>query len=103
MELEPIDYLRLFDFVTASIALVWLMLDLRIRSKYIPPSGVYIRISLAALLLGVAAESIENILKGEPVGTFAILSTAASVWMLLGLYLGRNDTKEYQARVKNSA
>lgn len=91
MTLELTDIWRAANFVLSILALGYLLGDLKLRRRELSTRRLYLTLSLAGLLSGVAIGSIYYILNDTGAHLHTAIFTASSIWCILGLWLSRND------------
>lgn len=92
--MELFDWVRVANASLALIALIMLILDVRRRWRLQDRGATYLNLALGGLLFVVMEFSIEAIiLDVRPAGPRLILTTAATIWCLIGLWFRRKDAR----------
>lgn len=89
--MSGVDIWRIGNAILATGTLLWLLWDLRRRAKHLPSRALYMVLALAGFLFVAAESSIESIVLQLRPGLRMVLITAAIIWTLIGLWLGRKD------------
>lgn len=89
--MELTDIWRATNFVLSTLALGYLLIDFVARRRDLSTRRLYLTLSLAGLLAGVAIGSIYYILIDAGAHLHTAIFTASSIWCILGLWLSRND------------
>lgn len=93
---------RLFNAALAGIALTWCVLDYLKRDSVLTPRRRYLTWSLMMLLFACVWGSVEQIIQDAPFGFRTAIASAACVWTLVGLYVGRRDDEGWHLLAERS-
>lgn len=85
---------RIFNFVLAAIALLYLALDLRLVRDILTERRLYLTFALMGLLWSVVVGSMESILQDNPVGFRTAFVTAACIWCIYAMHVGRDERQK---------
>lgn len=86
-----IDWWRILNACLASVAFMWLMLDLKEIYLKLSKRRLYFTFALALSLFAIVVGSIESIEQGNPPGIRTGLYTVCGIWTLFGLWVSRFD------------
>lgn len=91
--MDTIDYFRIGNSVLALVAMIWLVVDLVTRAKFLTSRRLYLTLALIGFMIAVLFGSLEQISQDVRPGFRTAFTAAACIWTLIGLYLGRDDDK----------
>lgn len=89
--MDATDIVRFSIAALATVAFVWLLIDLKGRAKFLTPRRKNLTYSLIAFMFAVVFGSIEQIMQNGDPGWRMVITPAAVIWTLAGLYFGRHD------------
>lgn len=92
--MDWVDFYRVMNALLAGAALFWLSWDIKHRAKDMTRRQLYLALSLGALLFVVLEGSLEIVFIGTGIGPRIAFTTAACLWTLIGIWLGRKDDKK---------
>lgn len=92
--MELMDWVRVLNATLALVALVMLAQDVCRRWRLQDRGATYLTLALGGLLFVVAEFSIEAIiLDVQPAGPRLVIATAATIWVIIGLWFRRKDAR----------